>query len=165
MAFMKKFSGSSDVSTGSKLNLALRLTVRFLQLVLALTVAGLYGVDLDNARKAHVYADGKWVYAEVVAALAAITAILFMAIPQIKSWFLWIWDAVLFLLWTALFGLFGNMYIKEKAEGDTGVQRMKNAVWVDLVNMLLWFLTAVAGAVLFLKERRGRTLHTGRAQV
>ena len=43
----------------------------------------------------------------------------------------------LFILWIALFGLFGNMYIKEKAEGDSGVQRMKNAVWVDLVNALL----------------------------
>jgi len=51
--------------------------------------------------------------------------------------FAWMVDTTLFILWIALFGLFGNMYIKEKAEGDNGVQRMKNAVWVDLVNALL----------------------------
>jgi hypothetical protein len=57
------------------------------------------------------------------------------------------------------------MYIKEDAEGDAGVQRMKNAVWVDLANMLLWLITAAYGAVLFFRNRRGRTLHTGRATV
>jgi hypothetical protein len=44
---------------------------------------------------------------------------------------------------------------------------MKNAVWVDLANMLLWFITAVWGTVAFFLHRRsgGRTLHTGRAKV
>lgn len=35
--------------------------LRFLQFVFAVTVIGLYGVDLDNARKAGVGADGRWV--------------------------------------------------------------------------------------------------------
>ena len=35
--------------------------LRFLQFVFGLAVVGLYGQDLNNARKAHVYADGKWV--------------------------------------------------------------------------------------------------------
>lgn len=34
---------------------------RFIQLVLALAVCGLYGVDLSAAHKQHKYADGKWV--------------------------------------------------------------------------------------------------------
>lgn len=34
---------------------------RFLQLVLALTVVGLYGVDLHKANKLGKYSDGKWV--------------------------------------------------------------------------------------------------------
>ena len=58
------------------------------------------------------------------------------------------------------------MYIKEDPEGDSGVQRMKNAVWVDLTNMLLWFISAVYLTFLFLRFRRGgRSLHTGRANV
>jgi len=36
-------------------------TLHFFQFILAIVVAGLYGVDLNNARKAHVKADGKWV--------------------------------------------------------------------------------------------------------
>jgi hypothetical protein len=65
----------------------------------------------------------------------------------------------------ALFGVFGKMYISEDAEGNSGITRMKHAVWVDLVNMLLWFMTAVYGAVVFVMYRRGRNLPTGRVQV
>jgi len=43
--------------------------------------------------------------------------------------------------------------------------RMKNAVWVDLVNMLLWLVTAVMGVVVFFMMRSGRTLFTGRGKV
>jgi hypothetical protein len=35
--------------------------LHFFLFIFALTVAGLYGVDLDNARKAGKYADSKWV--------------------------------------------------------------------------------------------------------
>jgi len=41
---------------------------------------------------------------------------------------------------------------------------MKNAVWVDLANMLLWLVTAVYGGIMFFMQRR-RSLHTGRAKV
>jgi len=34
---------------------------RFIQLVLALAVCGLYGVDLSAANKQGKYSDGKWV--------------------------------------------------------------------------------------------------------
>jgi hypothetical protein len=49
--------------------------------------------------------------------------------------------------------------------GNSGVQRMKNAVWIDLINMLLWFLSAIYSAVLFFRFRGHRSLHTGRATV
>lgn len=57
------------------------------------------------------------------------------------------------------------MYIHENPEGDGGVKRMKNAVWIDLINMLLWLVTAVYGMVMFFFFRRGKSLHTGRATV
>ena len=37
------------------------LILRFLQLIFAVTVIGLYAQDLDAARKAGKYADSKWV--------------------------------------------------------------------------------------------------------
>jgi hypothetical protein len=69
--------------------------------------------------------------------LSAFFALLYLIPFMSRVPFAWVVDTTLFILWIALFGLFGNMYIKERAEGDSGVQRMKNAVWVDLVNALL----------------------------
>jgi hypothetical protein len=138
--------------------------IRFFQFVLALVVCGLYGVDLTAAREQHYHADGKWVYAEVVGTLAALTALIFM-VPFFKTYLLFGWDLIIFILWTALFGIFGKLYIHERAEGDGAIQRMKNAVWVDLTNMLLWLITAIYGLIMFFAHRKGRSLHTGRATV
>lgn len=69
------------------------------------------------------------------------------------------------ILWVALFGIFGKLYIKKNAHHDSSVQNMKNAVWVDLINMLLWLLSAAYGAVLFFKHRSHKSLFTGRADV
>lgn len=69
------------------------------------------------------------------------------------------------IFWTAVFGVFGKMYIHADPKGDSGVSRMKNAVWIDLVNMLLWLVTAVMGVVVVFSMRGKRSLHTGRAAV
>lgn len=57
------------------------------------------------------------------------------------------------------------MYIKEDAEGDGGIMRMKNAVWVDLVSALLWLFATIASAGYWWKHRETRTQFTGRARV
>lgn len=84
------FIGNSSSSGGLPGALA-RLLLRFLQFILAITVAGLYGVDLNRANKVHAYADGKWVYAEVVAVLSIVTVLVY-AVPIIKSWWGFAWD-------------------------------------------------------------------------
>jgi len=147
---------------------AVRLVLRFFQFVLGIAVIGLYAQDLDRARKAGSYADSKWVFATVTGTLSAIWALL-MLVPRAAAFPLFFGDALIWLFWLVVFGIFGKMYIKEDPEnvghGDgPGIQRMKNAVWVDLINMLLWLVTAAWGAVLFLFLRR-RSLHTGRAEV
>lgn len=141
---------------------ALRIVLRFFQFILGITVIGLYAVDLDNARKQHKYTDSKWVWAVVCGTLGAITSLVFM-LPLIKAWFFFYVDAFIWLCYLIAFGIFGKMFIHEKPEGDKGIMRMKNAVWVLLTNMLLWFLTAVIGAVVFWRSRTARTTHTGRA--
>jgi len=62
-------------------------------------------------------------------------------------------------LWVVVFGIFGNLYIKDSPG------RERSAVWVDLANMLLWFISALFGVFMFFKFRRDRSLHTGRATV
>jgi hypothetical protein len=100
--------------------------------------------------------------------LSAITALVYAVLPLIISSFttaiLFAWDAILFILWIAVFGLFGSMYINQDPRGDGGISRMKNAVWIDLINMLLWLVSAIVGGIGFWRWRKGnRSLHTGRA--
>ncbi|RFU29350.1 hypothetical protein B7463_g6982, partial [Scytalidium lignicola] len=138
---------------------------RFCQLALALSVCGLYGVDLSAARKQGKYSDGKWIYAEVVGAFAAVTALLYMIPFVMRVPFMFVWDTILFILWIALFGVFGNLFIHAHAAGVPGVQRMKNAVWVDLVNALLWLISAIAMGFYWFGQRQKRSQFTGRAAV
>lgn len=131
--------------------------LRFLQFAFALTVAGLYGRDLHLACDKDVYLDAKWVYAEIVAALAAATSAAYLLIwccvmriarPALTSYYsmhlpLWLWEMFMCVLWLVLFGIFGKMYLPENPEGDLDIVRMKHAVWVDLVNLLLWTATMI----------------------
>lgn len=57
------------------------------------------------------------------------------------------------------------MFIKENAEGDNDIKRMKRAVWVDLANALLWLIAALAAAGYWWKHRETRSQFTGRAHV
>ncbi|XP_014561256.1 hypothetical protein COCVIDRAFT_12128 [Bipolaris victoriae FI3] len=141
----------------------LRLILRLFQFVMGLTVIGMYAVDLDNARKQGKYVDSKWVWATLCGALGAFVSLLFM-IPFLgRMVLLFAADVVVFICYIVAFGIFGNMYIGEDAEGNKGVQRMKNGVWVLLTNVVLWFISAVVGAGLFWRARKARTTHTGRA--
>ncbi|KAE9374164.1 hypothetical protein N431DRAFT_437659 [Stipitochalara longipes BDJ] len=120
-----------------------------LQFVFAFIVAAFYGVDLHNASKSHTQAPTPWVYAEVVVCLSVLTcAVHFFVTVKHAVWC--IWDFVLFILWVALFGVFGSIYIGGKntnyETATSSMSRMKVAVWLDLVNMLLW-LAAIVQAV------------------
>ena len=42
--------------------------------------------------------------------------------------------------------------------GDDDVQRMKNAVWVDLFNMFLWFISAAYSAISFFRHQDRKTV-------
>ena len=101
----------------------------------------------------------------MVGALSALTAVLYSVPFILRFAAVPAWSFVIFILWVALFGLFGNMYIKEDAEGNGDIQRMKNAVWVDLANMLLWFIGTVAGAAYWWVHKDRHSRFTGRAEL
>lgn len=100
-------------------------------------------------------------------ALSALTCLVYFipVIVRLGGIFMAGWDLILFILWIAVFGVFGNMFINEDAEGDGAIERMKNAVWVDLANALLWLIVAVATAGHWWKTRDPRSRFTGRAHV
>jgi len=165
MRFREGRGGGSRFSITTIINLVLR----FLQLIFALAVIGLYAQDLHKAHKEKKYTDGKWVFATVVGSFSAVTALIFGIIPFLASYttvaILFAWDIILFILWCGVFGLFGSMYIHANAAFQPGIERMKNAVWIDLICLLLWFVTGIVGAVGFWRGRNNRSLHTGRARV
>ncbi|RQM07155.1 hypothetical protein DH86_00003487 [Scytalidium sp. 3C] len=101
----------------------------------------------------------------VVGALSAFTALIYILPFMIRVPFIFIWDTILFILWIALFGIFGHLYIHANAHGVAGVQRMKNAVWIDLVNALLWLISAIAMGFYWFGGRHRRSQFTGRAIV
>ncbi|KAK4102816.1 hypothetical protein N658DRAFT_514944 [Parathielavia hyrcaniae] len=151
----------AGLSTGYLLFTLLHLA----QFVLAVTVCALYGIDLDRARKANAHADGRWVYAEVVGGLSALTSILYCVPFILRFALVWAWNLVLFILWIALFGVFGQMYINEDAHGNDDIQRMKNAVWVVLASAILWLVGVLAHFVYWWGHRERRSRFTSRARV
>jgi len=100
----KRISFASDVggnsisggsSARSRVELIFRLAVRFIQLIMAAAVAGLYGVRLNQQRKAGQHAASQWIYAEVVAGLAGITCLVYFSplgrVPIVT----FVWDFVI----------------------------------------------------------------------
>ena len=88
------FKSTTSSGTGGFAGFIFNTVLRFLQLVLALTVIGLYGGYVNDARLAHKYADGNYVYAVVVSSLAAVTALVYM-VPFVKTHLVFGWDVVL----------------------------------------------------------------------
>ncbi|KAK3943928.1 hypothetical protein QBC46DRAFT_13887 [Diplogelasinospora grovesii] len=150
---------------GKPLSYWLFVALLFFEFVLAVTVCGLYGVELNRASKAGQGADGRWVYAEVVGGLSALTAILCIIPYILRFAVIWAWNTVLFILWIALFGIFGSIYIHQDPKGNADVQRMKNAVWVVLASALLWLVSAVTAFIYWWRHKERHTRFTGRARV
>lgn len=141
-----------------------RFAIRLTQFVLGLVVIGMYVPDLADAKKKGKYTDSKWLYAIITGSVSSLVSAVYM-FPTIKQWLLFPVDTFIWFLWLVVFSIFGKMYIKEDAEGDTKIQRMKNAVWIDVANMLLWFGTATWGAWVFYRYRKARTTLTGQGQM
>ncbi|KAK1830229.1 hypothetical protein QBC39DRAFT_115610 [Podospora conica] len=139
--------------------------LHFAQFVMAVTVCGLYGYELNRAAKAGKHADGKWVYAEVIGGLSALTSLLYFLPFILRFALVWVWNLILFILWIALFGIFGKMYINENPEGNGDIQRMKNAVWVVLVNAILWLIATIGYFIYWWGHRERHSRFTGRAKV
>lgn len=58
------------------------------------------------------------VYAEVVGGLSAFTTVLYLIPFILRFAAVWIWNLILFILWIALFGVFGNVGDPRSRHGD-----------------------------------------------
>jgi len=155
----------------------LNLLIRILQLIDGLVIIGLYATDLNKAHQEDKYTDGKWVrskgsippefarltiavqvYAVVVGSCAAATAVCFSIASMVLQYstvaVLFLWEWVLVILFAALSGIFGSMYINEQVEMESGIRRMKIAVGFDLTGLALFVISASVGTYFFFRGRR-----------
>ncbi|KAG8169540.1 hypothetical protein KVR01_000285 [Diaporthe batatas] len=135
-----------------------RWVVRGLQFVLGLVIVGMYGHRVQKQRDdpdAHV--SPEWVFGLIVAALSCITAVAFAAAApfgavsnRFKTARLFSWDLTLFLLWIVVFGIFAGIFLHrdndDSYKGSSTISE-KGAVWVDLVNAILWLVSGTYGFV------------------
>ena len=139
-----------------------RLVCRALQFIFAIIVCGFYGNRVDADRKGDGTYSPEWIFAIIIAGLSATTALLFAlatplsAIPIIgsrlklfKTYRAFGWDVTLFLTWIIVFGIFAGIFLGRDSDdtykgSSTGA--MKVAVWIDLVNALLWLASGLYGA-------------------
>ncbi|KAE8386201.1 hypothetical protein BDV23DRAFT_187498 [Aspergillus alliaceus] len=134
-----------------------RSTLRTLQFTFAVIISALYGVDLANATKTNTHASSEWIYAEFVAAVSALTCIIHCFVTVIHvAWSAW--DAVLFVLWLAQVGRLGSIYVSdvqgEYEDATMSITRMRVAVWIGLVNMVLWLGTTVLGVAWCVRTKK-----------
>lgn len=142
--------GFKDLSTMDKLHCIGRAAVRTLQVVLGLTIIGLYASDLKLIHGSDV----RYIYAVVVGTISTLSALI-MCIPAIKSFLFFAWDFLVFILNVALFGAMGRYFINPSTVERQHDDKMRHAVWVVCIAMVLWFSTAVAGGIQFWIARRG----------
>jgi hypothetical protein len=69
------------------------------------------------------------------------------------------WDGILFVFWLAQTGVFGNIYISGTLDEHykhvaLSIPRMRAAVWIDLINTLLWLFTFILGITCCCRTRK-----------
>ncbi|KAH7160446.1 hypothetical protein B0J13DRAFT_671011 [Dactylonectria estremocensis] len=138
-----------------------RLVCRGLQFIFAIIVCAFYGNRVDATGFSV-----EWVFALVVGGISATTAILFVALTPlgaipyfgsklklIKTYRAFAWDLGLFVAWVIVFGIFAAIFLhRDEDEGDKPYKGsktgpMKVAVWIDLVNAILWLVSGAYGCL------------------
>lgn len=160
-----------------------RLAVRGLQFLFALVMVGVYGVRLGAIRRGdsddsttNDSAGACWWYGVVVGVAACLASlVLAFAAPlgavsrRCRTHHLFAVDAFLCLNWFIVFGVFFGIF-HDRAGDDpyqgASVAVQRSVAWVDLVNALLWLVSAVYGGVkTWVGRRRDAVLARGREKM
>lgn len=155
-----------------------RMICRGLQFIFALIACGFYGNRVHADSEADDGYSVEWIFAIIVAGLSAVTALVFVlaaplsALPFVgsrlkftKTYRAFAWDASLFIAWIVVFGIFAGIFLGRDSDEPykgSSTTAMKTAVWVDLVNAILWMVSGVYGCVKTFLGEKVDTL-TGRA--
>jgi hypothetical protein len=119
-----------------------RLTFRFLQFAFALAAGISYAIELSHDTVSH---PPNFIYTQVVFGLTLVTLVMDSIIARTYR-FTWMVEWVLVVLWFVCFAVFYEAYFAGAVEQEyqgANLDRMKRAVWCDMINALLWFGSAI----------------------
>ena len=141
-----------------------RWVVRGLQLLFGIIIVGFYGHRVDVDRRAGTGQSAEWIYGVFVSGLSCIIAVVFAVMApagvvsdKFKTHRLFFCDLVLFILWLIAFGVFAGIFLKRDDKLDykgASTKVYRSSVWVDLVNVILWLISGVYGAIKTLLGRK-----------
>ncbi|KAH6875969.1 hypothetical protein BKA58DRAFT_132391 [Alternaria rosae] len=124
-----------------------RLSIRIFQLAFALASGISYALELSHATS---ISKTDFIFAQVVFGLTLLVLVIDSA--TVRNYRVtWIPEWILAVLWIASFGLFYAIYLSgdiEQGYQNVDVERMKRAVWCDLINALLWMGSALFSSVM-----------------
>lgn len=130
------------------------LFIRSIQTLLSLTVLILYATALSKAPQE----PSSYIYAILCSTTSLLTLFIY-CVPNVPSSKLFLWDFILAVLWAALSGVFGMIYLgkggeasNEWVESSNKETGMKVAVVCDLVVMVCWMITAGWGCIGYCKN-------------
>ncbi|KAK1138794.1 hypothetical protein N8T08_001796 [Aspergillus melleus] len=139
----------------------LGLTLHAIQLIFAIAVLALYSSDIHNAHERGDSAGAEWVFAVVTAFLGCATALVmlvYVAVLKQRSvggkagvlLGLFAWQALGVVLWLVVFGIFAGRFL------GTEKKKMRRAVWVDLVCLVLAVGAAAWAGLRWWRNGRGK---------
>jgi hypothetical protein len=133
-----------------------RATLRTLQFCSAIITIGIYGASLHQRSQASNPITNE-IYALVVGLLSVFT-LGFHCLFTIKRVPFVLWDFVVCVVWAALAGVYGTIYLRGRdlAQEDAvkSLDAMKAGVAFDLLSMVLWMLSSLQGCVWCCRARR-----------
>ena len=124
------------------------LVLRSTQAILSLTSLILYATALASSPDE----DSAYIYALVCCTITLLTLVIY-SIPSFPTRKFFLWDFAVAVLWAALSGYFGMIFLEHDGEVQSGDDRganktaMKAAVGVDLVVMVCWVMSCLLGCV------------------
>jgi len=141
---------------GGSTGIYARATLRTLQFCSAVITIGIYGSSLHQ-RSAASHPITNEIYALVVGLLSVFT-LGFHCLFTIKRVPFVLWDFVVCVLWAALAGVYGTIYLAgvDLAEEDRvkSLDAMKAGVAFDLLSMVFWLLSSLQGCIWCCRARR-----------
>ena len=141
---------------GGSTGIYARATLRTLQFSSAIIAIGIYGSSLHQRSQASNPITNE-IYALVVGLLSVFTLGVHCLFTIKRVPFV-LWDFVVCVLWAALAGVYGTIYL---ASGDLAqedrvksLDAMKVGVAFDLLSMVFWLLSSLQGCVWCCRARR-----------